>query len=422
MPAAFSGKRPGRRRLPLLLLLCLTLSGGSPAALTVTTEDTSQSLENSLTKMHAGFNESSPALLGPGLTRQGQLTKEDESVVTFGKYEILLPGDSQASMERHITLHSATEIELSCKLGEKYSHMENPQVSWTRGSETIPNVNKVGNSWSIQLKVLDSSKLGSYSCNLEGEEISSVVHLQLPKIYENKKPIISYEGDTAVMICKSHDYTPLSWTWYMTNGSEQVPINDSLPDKYVVDRIPTNVTHLKIIKVTEEDDGVYWCEAAFNLGKSKGKQQLIVLSFLVPLKPFLGVVGEVVFFLTVVFLYELYSKRKANAEKQKKKKAVRKKAVRKKAVRKKAVLKKVRKKGVLGREKINFFRPKVRNREIKGQLNITILKANRDFGKGTKRSFAIPMPPELELFGVCANLLLSQKMSLSHRCLQLFQV
>ncbi|NXU74092.1 EMB protein, partial [Oreotrochilus melanogaster] len=231
-------------------------------------------------------------------------------------YKLLL-GDSRSSMERHITLHSATAIELSCRLSKKYSHLKNPQVSWKRGNETIGNVHKTGNSWNIRLEVLDSSKLGSYSCNLIGEEISSMVHLQLPKIDENKKPIISYEGDTAVMICKSHDYTPLSWTWYMTNRSKQVAINDSLADKYVIDRKPTNVTHLKIRKVTEEDDGVYWCEAAFKLGKSKGKQQLIVLSFLVPLKPFLGVVAEVIVFLTVVFLYELYSKRKVNAEDEK---------------------------------------------------------------------------------------------------------
>ncbi|XP_071586758.1 embigin isoform X2 [Heliangelus exortis] len=285
MPAAFFGNRPGRRRLLLLLLLCVSLSGGSPAA-----------------------------SLGPGHTMQlaGQM-----SVVNYGKYELLLDGDSRSSMERHITLHSATAIELSCRLSKKYSHLKNPEVSWKRGNETIGNVHKTGNSWNIRLEVLDSSKLGSYSCNLIGEEISSMVHLQLPKIDENKKPIISYEGDTAVMICKSHDYAPLSWTWYMTNGSKQVAINDSLADKYVIDRKPTNVTHLKIRKVTEEDDGVYWCEAAFNLGKSKGKQQLIVLSFLVPLKPFLGVVAEVIFFLTVVFLYELYSKRKANAEDEK---------------------------------------------------------------------------------------------------------
>lgn len=91
----------------------------------------------------------------------------------------------------------------------------------------------------------------------------------------------------------------------------QIAINDSLlADKYAINRISANVTHLKIRKVTKEDDGVYWCEAAFELGKSIGKLKLKVLSLLVPLKPFLAIVAEVVVVLTIVFLYEMYSKKK----------------------------------------------------------------------------------------------------------------
>ncbi|XP_009948830.1 PREDICTED: embigin, partial [Leptosomus discolor] len=132
-----------------------------------------------------------------------------------------------------------------------------------------------------------------------------------PKIEGKEKPIVSYEGDTAVMTCKSFGYTPIGWTWYVTNGSEQIAINDTLlADKYVINRISSNVTHLKILKLTKEDDGVYWCEAAFELGKSKGKLKLKVLSLMVPLKPFLAIMAEVVILVTIVFLYEMYSKKK----------------------------------------------------------------------------------------------------------------
>ncbi|KFP73635.1 Embigin, partial [Apaloderma vittatum] len=213
--------------------------------------------------------------------------------------------------EKNITLHSATRIELSCRLDSKYSHLKSLQVIWKRGNETIGYINKTENSWSIQLRILDNSELGSYSCTLKGEEeISAVFHLQVPKVEGKEKPIVSYEGDTAVMICKSSGYTPIAWNWYMTNGSEQIAINDSLTDKYVTNRISANVTHLKILKLTEEDDGVYWCEAVFELGKSKGKLQLKVLSLMVPLKPFLAIVAEVVTLVTIVFLCEMYSKKK----------------------------------------------------------------------------------------------------------------
>jgi len=83
-----------------------------------------------------------------------------------------------------------------------------------------------------------------------------------------------------------------------------------MADKYVINRIPTNVTHLKIVKLTKEDDGAYWCEAAFELGKSKGKLKLKILSLMVPLKPFLAIVAEVVILVTIIFLYEIYSKKK----------------------------------------------------------------------------------------------------------------
>ncbi|KFU85904.1 Embigin, partial [Chaetura pelagica] len=210
--------------------------------------------------------------------------------------------------EKNITLENATRIELSCRLDNKYSHLKSLQVTWKRGKETIRHINKTKNSWSIQLKISDNSKLGNYSCTLKGEE--EIGAMFLPKIDGKEKPLISYEGDTAVMICTS-GYTPISWTWYMNNGSEQIAIKDSLlADKYVINTISANITHLKILKVTKEDDGVYWCEAAFELGKSKGKLKLKVLSYMVPLKPFLAIMAEVVILLTIVFLYEMYSKKK----------------------------------------------------------------------------------------------------------------
>ncbi|NWX23651.1 EMB protein, partial [Aegotheles bennettii] len=222
-------------------------------------------------------------------------------------------GVSGTPVEKNITLGSASRIELSCRLDNKYSHFKSLQVTWKRGNETVRHINKTENSWSIQLRILDNSKLGSYSCTLKGEEeVGAMFHLQ-PKIEGKEKPIISYEGDTAVMTCESSGYTPIAWTWYMTNGSEQIAINinDSLlADKYVINTISANVTHLKILELTKEDDGVYWCEAAFELGKSKGKLKLKVLSFMVPLKPFLAIVAEVVVLVTIIFLYEMYLKKK----------------------------------------------------------------------------------------------------------------
>ncbi|KFQ34958.1 Embigin, partial [Mesitornis unicolor] len=215
--------------------------------------------------------------------------------------------------EKNITLDSATRIELSCRLDSKYSHLKSLQVTWKRGNETIEHISKTDDSRGIQLNIVDNSKLGSYYCTVKGEEgeISARFHLQVPHIEGREKPIIGYVGDGAIMICKSYGYTPIAWTWYMTNGTEQIAINDSLrADKYIINRVSANVTHLKILKLTKEDEDVYWCEATFELGKSKGKLKLKVLTLMVPLKPFLAIVAEVVSLVAIIFLYELYSKRK----------------------------------------------------------------------------------------------------------------
>ncbi|NXC35109.1 EMB protein, partial [Campylorhamphus procurvoides] len=249
---------------------------------------------------------------GPDSTTQDlkQPSRESLSGQSVVQSEILLPGASGTPLERIITLSNATTVELSCRL-DKNSHLKSPQVTWKRGNETISHNSKTENSWSIQLKIEDSSKLGSYSCILKGkEELRATFHLQVPKIEARGKRLITYEKDTAVMICKSGS-TPMSWTWYMISGSKQIAINaSSQADKYLIDRLSANVTRLRILKLTKEDAGVYCCDATFQLGKVKFEMELKVLSILAPLKPFIAVVAEVLILLTTIVLYEVYSKRK----------------------------------------------------------------------------------------------------------------
>ncbi|KFQ53650.1 Embigin, partial [Nestor notabilis] len=221
--------------------------------------------------------------------------------------------------ETTVSLDRVVEVELTCILDKKYSHLKSFQVIWKRGNDTISHTNKTDNSWSINVTVSDSSKLGSYSCTLKGEQqLSGIFHLQVPKIGRKEKPTITYLGDTAVMNCECPGYTAISWTWYMTNGSKQITINESLlADKYVISKKSANITQLKILKLTKEDDGEYWCEAAFELGKSKGKLELKVLSFMVPLKPFVAIVIEVIVLVALIVAYEVYSKKVKRTEAEK---------------------------------------------------------------------------------------------------------
>ncbi|XP_037980956.1 embigin isoform X2 [Motacilla alba alba] len=294
MPATFSG-----RCLLLLLLLCTSLSGVNPADSAMTTPDSNQTWVNSVTKMQAGREPSDAATqeLKPGSKHSADVSE----------YEIVLPGVS----EKNISLTSPGKVELTCKLDEN-SNLKNPVVTWKKGSETISHTSKTQNSWTIQVTISGSSELGSYTCFLKAEkEVSATFHLHVPPIEGREKPIITYIGDTAVMVCKT-EYHPKAWMWYMTNGTELASIDKILPtDKYQIKNPSASVNRLEIFKLTTADSGVYWCEATFELGDSKARFEIKVLSIAEPLKPFIAVVAEVAILVTAIALYEVYSKRKA---------------------------------------------------------------------------------------------------------------
>ncbi|XP_015470951.1 embigin isoform X2 [Parus major] len=301
MPSTFSEWCLGR--LLLLLLLGTSVSGGSPADPAMTTQDSSQTQVNSVTKMQPGHESSDIA------TQELKPASKEDS-----EYEIVLSG---APVEKNISVASPTKVELICKLGED-SNLKNPQVTWKKGGETISHTTKTQNSWSIQVTISESSQLGSYTCILKGEkELSATFHLHVPKTEGREKPVITYIGDTAVMVCKT-EYNAKAWTWYMTNGTELAPINTILPtDKFEIMRKSAKVSRLEIFKLTKKDRGVYWCEAVFDLGSSKSRFELKVLSISAPLKPFIAVVAEVAILVTTIVLYEVYSKRKGKVNQKK---------------------------------------------------------------------------------------------------------
>lgn len=61
----------------------------------------------------------------------------------------------------------------------------------------------------------------------------------------------------------------------------------------------------------EEDGGSYWCRAVFPLGESELEHvELVVLSFMVPLKPFLAIIAEVILLVAIILLCEVYTQKK----------------------------------------------------------------------------------------------------------------
>ncbi|CAK7303933.1 EMB [Vulpes lagopus] len=221
---------------------------------------------------------------------------------------------SSVPVEKNITLERPSNIELTCQFITS-GNVNSVNVTWKKGDKQLENIhtNAIGNILYTQYMfiITDSKQMGSYSCFLEEEkEQRGTFNFKVPEVQGKNKPLITYVGDSVVLICKCQHCSSLNWTWYTNNGSAQVPIDVQMNDKYEIKGTNANETKLKIMHLSEDNKGSYWCRAAFPLGESEQRIELVVLSYLVPLKPFLGIAAEVVIVVAVILLYETHTQKK----------------------------------------------------------------------------------------------------------------
>ncbi|XP_033020207.1 embigin isoform X2 [Lacerta agilis] len=264
-----------------------------------------------------------------GIFSQGTSTSAPRSItqapiLPFKKYNLTMKDSPKDSVFKTVILQSPAELELLCSLVLQPSKdVEKIEVVWKKEHQIIKNdtiyKNESKNSWCSrhEVNVTTRDQLGNYTCvyKTKPEEVNSTFHLQVPEPHGKSERIISYVGDFVVLAClvgsETRQYNPSSWVWYTKNGSEQVAINTTLmPEKYVITQEHANITKLKIMGLSEEDTGVYSCEAMFPLGARKGEVALKVLTYMTPLKPFLAIAAEVVLFVAAIFAYEACTKKK----------------------------------------------------------------------------------------------------------------
>ncbi|KAL2779726.1 embigin precursor [Daubentonia madagascariensis] len=236
------------------------------------------------------------------------------SNLSLESHNISLTEHASMPIEKNITLDRPANIQLTCQLTTSRD-LNSVNVTWKKGDELLENnylINETGNILYTQymFTIINSKQMGSYSCFFQEEkELRGTFHFKVPKLHGRNKPLISYVGDSTVLTCKCEGCFPLNWTWYSSNGSVQVPVGVQ-KNKCVMNGTYANETSLKITWLLEEDGGSYWCRALFQLGESEEHIELVVLSYLVPLKPFLAIVAEVVLLVTVILLCEKYTQKK----------------------------------------------------------------------------------------------------------------
>ncbi|XP_023481441.2 embigin [Equus caballus] len=285
---------PGEPRAPaplLLLLLCL-LAAARPS-------------------WADGHPSASPVTSLP--VREEMMAKY--SNLPLESHNISLTEHSDVPVEKNITLQRPSNVELICQFTTS-GDLNLVNVTWKKDDELLESNYMINITGSIMytlytVTIINSKQMGSYSCFFEEEkEQRGTFNFKVPELHGKNKPLITYVGDSTVLICKCQDCAPLNWTWYSSNGSVQVPLDVQMNDKYVINGTNANETRLKIMHISEEDQGSYWCHAVFQLGESEERLQLVVLSYLVPLKPFLGIIAEVVLLVAIILLCEMYTQKK----------------------------------------------------------------------------------------------------------------
>ncbi|XP_069483348.1 embigin [Ambystoma mexicanum] len=240
--------------------------------------------------------------------------QEKKSNTTIMKHSVI---EFSASADITVVVEQSTNIALSCELSSEESTVQTPiQVMWMFDDEKINGTEFAHNkthwhTW-YTFSVRDSSQMGNYSCIFKSElEAKATFHVKVPKVKGGDKPMVSYEGDTVVMKCDTLKHKPLTWIWYRSEGNDKVALNDSLmSSKYEITRKHVNESKLHIKELSGNDSGLYWCEAVFPTGESRGKINLNVLSYMVPLKPFLAIAAEVIILVAVILIYEMHTKKK----------------------------------------------------------------------------------------------------------------
>ncbi|XP_058439125.1 embigin [Marmota monax] len=231
-------------------------------------------------------------------------------------HSISLTDKSSMLVEKNITLEKPSNMELTCQFTTS-GDLNSINITWRKGDELLENnnylINASGNTLYTQytFTIINSKQMGSYSCFFEEEkEQKGTFNIKVPELHGKHKPLITYVGDSTVLVCKCEHCFPTNWTWYRSNGSVQVPVDVHMNDKYVISGKHANETRLKIMHLSEEDGGSYWCHAIFQLGESEEHIELVVLSFLVPLKPFLAIIAEVILLVAFILLCEMYTQKK----------------------------------------------------------------------------------------------------------------
>ncbi|PWA15898.1 hypothetical protein CCH79_00009012 [Gambusia affinis] len=237
-----------------------------------------------------------------------------------------LTGDNKIE---NVELLNPVNLSLECIWSGNQNKQPNITGYWRKGGVDIQDsrvpVDPENQQYKLKrvFNIVSEEHLGNYTCVFENEAELDFI-LAVPRIGEKReKPIVSYVGDFVVLTCKMEDNKPVprTWNWFKNNGTDkasedlQIIFDEQLFEAQRYDiTIDGRNTKLMVKDVSISDSGVYHCAAVYNISTSTSKMQLKVITIWEPLKPFLGILIEVVILVTAILIYERNHSKKKKAE------------------------------------------------------------------------------------------------------------
>ncbi|XP_068506187.1 embigin [Syngnathus scovelli] len=244
-----------------------------------------------------------------------------------------VPGDDFPSDVRSVFLKdkshtdkmevsSPVNLTLQCTWTDNDNKVDNITGFWRKDERDIDNshVTLRQENQQFQLQrmfiIKDEESLGNYSC-VFGNEAKADFILTVPHMGDVRdKPVVSYVGDSVVLLCKMDDNKPKpkTWLWFRANGTDKEQIDTvTEPEKYQM-KNDEKSTKLHVYNLTHDDSVLFYCSAVFAIGSAVSHLELKVITIYEPLKPFVAIVLEVLVLVAAILLFESSRSKKAQAQ------------------------------------------------------------------------------------------------------------